>query len=308
MVPEEQPPCFIILGRYGDVIQLLPAFKAVNDRTGRQPVIMVSTGYASVLDGVSYVKPMPVHWEWWQGVPNARRLAAEQFGGGIVCQWWHESAERIQLIEQANAGGVVLQSHGQEWGVDINRWPNYGTSMWDRAGFTPEEMMHLPLVFDRRDANRERVLLSQHKGRGNKPLLLVSFAGHSSPFAPHPEVMRVVNEFAGRFQIVDLGRIKAARIYDLLGLMDAAAGMITIDTATLHLAAATKIPYLAYTRGPNDWCRSVPKGNCVKEIHYGHALQRLNEVGPLLEQWSACAGPIPAYAGGAGGGGGVMRV
>jgi len=305
MVPPEQPPCFIVLGRYGDVIQLLPAFKAVHDRTGVKPVVMISTHYADVLDGVRYVTPFPVHWDWWQGVPAARKLAAEQFGGGVVVQWWNDSPDRIRLIEQATEGGVVLQSHGHEWGVDIHRWPNYGTSMWDRAGFSPEEMMSLPLVFDRRDEKREHLLVQQHRGRGDKPLLLVSFAGFSSPFPPHPEVMQVVNQYAGRFRIVDLGRIKATRIYDLLGLMDAAVGMITIDTASLHLALASKIPYLAYTRGPNDWCRSVPKGNCVKEIHYGHALDRLNEIGPLLEEWSG-GGTRPKMAGA--GGGGVMTV
>lgn len=285
---------------------MMPAFKAVHDRTGVKPVVMVSTNYMTVLDGVSYVTPFPVHWDWWQGIPAARRLAAEQFGGGVVVQWWNDSPDRIRLIETATEGGMVLQSHGHEWGVDIARWPDYGTSMWDRAGFSPEEMMSLPLVLDRRDPHRERLLVQQHRGRGDKPMLLVSFAGHSSPFAPHPEVMAVVNQFKNRFNIVDLGRIRANRIYDLLGLMDAAAGMITIDTASLHLALASKVPYLAYTRGPNDWCRSVPKGNCVKEIHYGHALARLNELPPLLQAWANGTTPEPVAAGQ--GGGGVMVV
>lgn len=305
MIPTEQPPCFIILGRYGDIIQLCPAFRAVKQRTGLKPIVIVSTSYANVLDGVSYVQPFPVHWEWWTGVPQSRRLAAEQFGGGIVCQWWHDSADRIALIEQANSGGVVLQSHGLEWGVDINRWPNYGTSMWDRAGFTVDEMMALPLVFDRRDAGRETVLVNIHRGRNPKPMLLVSFFGHSSPFAYVPEVMAVVNRFAGRFNIVDLGHIKAARIYDLLGLMDAAAGMITIDTASLHLALATKLPYVAYTR--SDWCRSVPKGNCVREIRYHETQARLNELEPVLEQWAAGVAPQKQVPAG-GGGGGVLAV
>jgi|SRR4029077_1171562 len=301
MCPEQKPPCFIVLGRYGDIIQLLPAFKAVGDRTGLQPVIISSVHYANVFEGVSYVQVRPVHWEWWQGVPQARQLATELYGGGVVVQWWHDDPRRIKLIEQANDGGVVLQSHGHNWGVNINEWPDYGTSMWDRAGFTAEEMQTLPLVFDKRDPVREQNLVRTY-GHKSKPMLLVNFSGVSSPFGPHPEVMGEILKLSQVFHIVELGGIKATRIYDLLGLMDAAAGMVTIDTATLHLALASRIPYIAYTRGPNDWCRSVPKGNCVREIHYGDAIARLNEVVPILQSWAAHKPERAVLAGGGGGG------
>lgn len=303
MSPTEKPPCFIILGRYGDVIQLLPAFQAVKERSGHTPIVIVSTDYASVFDGVSYVQPFPVHWHWWQGVPNARRLAEEQFGGGIVCAWWNETKDRIRLIEQANAGGVVLQSHGNNWGVNIAEWPDYGTSMWDRAGFSREEMMGLPLVFDRRDAGREGVL-TRTLPRSGKPLLLVNFRGDSSPFGPHPEVMRVVNEYAGAFNIVDIGKIRCSRIYDLLGLYDLAAGLITIDTATLHLAAARNVEYVAYT--VNGWTSSVPKGRVALEVKYSDALGRLPELRPILDRWAGVVrAPAPVNGGG---GGGVMAL
>jgi len=309
MSPPEKPPCYIILGRYGDIIQLCPAFQAVHDRTGLKPIVIVSTEYQTVLDGASYVQPFPVHWNWWQGVPNSRRLAEEQFGGGLVCQWWHDSPDRIALIEQANSGGIVLQSHGLEWGVDINRWPNYGTSMWDRAGFSREEMMGLPLVFDKRDAHREALLVKQHTHPNpamRRPMLLVNFTGHSSPFAPMPEVMRVVDEFKGRFNVVDLGRIRAQRIYDLLGLYDAAVGMITTDTATLHLAAAGNIPYIAYT--VDGWTSSVPKGKCVVEIKYNDAIGRLGEIRPVLAQWGASTRAPGETVVSSGGGGGILQV
>lgn len=309
MCPAEQPPCFIVLGRYGDIIQLLPAFKAVHDRTGLKPIVMTSTHYMNVLDGVSYVTPHPIDKEWWSGVPFARQLASDLYGGGVVPQWWADDpylwGTKQSFKDLFEHGNTVLQSHGHGWGVDMADAPDYGTSMWQRAGFTPTEMMSLPLVFDRRDGHREGLLTRQHQGRGDKPLLLLSFDGKSSPFGPYPEVMEQVNKFAHRFHFVMLGSpsgsVKAARIFDLLGLMDAAAGMITIDTASLHLALASKVPYIAYTRGPGDWCRSVPKGNCVKEIHYGHATQRLNEIAPILEGWAG--GRSTPRLVGAGGGG-----
>jgi hypothetical protein len=150
MIPPTQAPCFIQLGRFGDLILLFPAFKAIYDRTGHKPIVMVSTEYASVFDGILYAKPFPVHWHWWQGIPEARRLAEEQFGGAIIPQWWHEPP-KDNLLDQQQRGGTVLQCHGHEWGINVERWPNFMTSMWERAGFTAEEMRTLPLVFDLRD-------------------------------------------------------------------------------------------------------------------------------------------------------------
>lgn len=308
MTPAEQPPVFIILGRSGDIIQLCPAFQAVFNRTGLRPIVIVSTEYQSVLDGASYVQPFPVHWSWWEGVPNARRLAAEQFGGGVVCQWWADEPFKWQKQAYQHLLGdcsIVLQSHGREWGVDIGAVPNYGTSMWTRAGFTPEEMRDLPLVFDRRDPHREALLVKQYTHQNpamRRPMLLVNFTGHSSPFAPMPEVMRVVDEFRGRLNVVDLGKIRAHRIYDLLGLFDAAVGMITTDTATMHLAAAGNIPYIGYT--VDGWTSSVPKGRCVVEIKYSQAIARLGEIRPVLAQWADMQDkqqPVTA------GGGGIFK-
>jgi hypothetical protein len=308
MVPETHAPCFIQLGRFGDLILLFPAFKAVFDRTGHKPLVIVSVDYKSVFDGISYAKPFPVHWHWWQGMPQARQLAEEQFGGAIIPQWWHESP-KDNILAQQYRGATVLQCHGQEWGVDLARWPNFMTSMWERAGFTPEEMRTLPLEFDLRDFARERLLVSSVTSRIHKPLLLVNFTGNSSPFAWVPEVMRVVNQFQHQFNIVDIGRLQAQRIYDLLGLFDVAVGLITIDTSTLHLAAGSKVPYIAYTRA--DWSSSVPKGNCVLDIKYRdeEVKGRMGEVLSMLEKWagSPAIRPKPEFTR-TGGGGGRLQV
>ena len=75
---------------------------------------------------------------------------------------------------------------------------------------------------------------------------------------------------------LDLAKIKAQRIYDLLGLYDNAAGMITTDTATLHLAAASNIPYVALIN--NGGAGSIPKGNCVLKVRYSQFQQRQKEI------------------------------
>ncbi len=309
LVPETYPPCFIQLGRYGDLILLFPCFKAIYDRTGHKPVVIVSTSYANVFEGISYAKPVPVHWEWWQGIPQARQLAESQFGGAIVPQWWNDTP-RPDLVEQQFRGGTVLQCHGHSWGVDMHKWPDFQTSMWERAGFTAEEMRALPVVFDLRDFGREKLLRKSVGAEGDgKPILLLNFAGHSSPFGPYPEVYRVVNRFADRFRIVDMTKMRAHRIFDLLGLYDVAAGLITIDTATLHLAGAGNVEYIAFTR--SDWSHSVPKGKCVLEIGYHGAEHRVEELAPVLERWAGGRGSVERQSvipTGAGGGGGVLAV
>lgn len=266
---EKGPAAFCILGRYGDIIQLLPAFKAIHDRTGQPPIVVSSTDYSSVYDGVSYVKPFPINGNWYMQIPFARDLARQHFGSCVVLPWWHETDRRDEICREQESDCItVLQSHGRNWGVDMHKNPNYGTSMWWRAGFTPEEMMTLPLVFDKRSEDRERRLVEPFQ-KFNKPLLLYNFAGQSSPFAAVPEVMRVISQFNHKFKMVDLGSLMAYRIYDLLGLMDAAAGMITIDTATLHMAPASKVPYFAYI--VDGWSQSVPKGNVKGRAFYSEA-------------------------------------
>lgn len=269
---EKGPPAFCVLGRYGDIIQLLPAFKAVHDRIGMKPIVVSSTDYTSVYDGVSYVSVFPINGSWYGQVPFARDLARQHFGSCIVPQWWHETDRHEEICrEQAQDHITVLQSHGFNWGVDMNKNPDYGTSMWWRCGFSREEMLNLPLIFDRRKLDREEALAAPYL-RSKKPLLLYNFVGNSSPFAPVPEIMQIVAPFGDRFKFVDLGRIMAHRIYDLLGLYDRAAGLITTDTATLHLAPASKVPYFAYK--VNGWSASVPKGNCKGQCFYTEALDQ----------------------------------
>jgi hypothetical protein len=273
--PVVKPPCFILLGRNGDLIQMLPAFFEIYKRTAQRPIVITSNDYAGVLDGVSYVQAVVANWQWWEGIPNAKQLADEKFGGGTVLQWWHDGATFVD-----NPGGIILQSHGRSWGIDINNWPDYGTSMWERAGFTRTEMQTLPLVFDRRDFGRELELYNRVKGRSTKPILLVNLRGESSPFAAVPEVMGILDNWGSSLNIIDLSNIRAERIYDLLGLYDRAAGLITSDTSTLHLAAGSKTPYVAYIVG--GWTSSVPKRNCKLQINYTEAakqpeLQKLAE-------------------------------
>lgn len=280
----KHPPVFCVLGRYGDLILLLPAFLEIYRRTGKKPIVIVSNEYASVFDGVSYVTPDVVKEGWWAGIPKAREMAQRKYGHVIVPQWWNDAETAADIVEDMSRGGVrVLQSHGREWGVDTKANPDFGSSMWHRAGFSRPEMLSLPLVFDRRSPEREEALVKRHVQPGRK-LLLYNFTGVSSPFGYVPEMTRLLNDFRNQFQILDLGQLRAERIYDLLGLYDRAAGLITTDTATAHLAPGSKVPTIWFT--VPGWNSSVPHGNVALHIPYDQFPKRASEIRPVLGKWA----------------------
>ena len=85
------------------------------------------------------------------------------------------------------------------------------------------------------------------------------------------------------FHVVDLGKLNCHRVFDMLVLMENAAGLITIDTLALHMVVATDLPYVAFTQ--NGWTGSMPKGNCILEIKYSQSIQRMGEIPAILEHW-----------------------
>ncbi len=261
-----KPKVFILGGRYGDIIQCLPALREFG-----KPIVITSEEYASVFEGVSYVEAMPMPVHWCDGIPKMQAMAKERFGGGTVVQWWG-----IGNIPPDYRGSFALKWNGKTLSINQKRWPTYGHSMIERIGCEG-----FILVFDKRNYERESDLL--HMLPSKKPLLLYNFTGTSSPFGYVPEIWPVLQAFKKEFHLIDIGKIKAHRIYDLLGLYDAAVGLITGDTATLHLAPASNVPYIAFTQV--GWLGSVPRGNCALNIPYNQVLRRLHEVKSVLEQW-----------------------
>lgn len=239
---------YIQLGRSGDEILLAPCWKRIFDTTGVKPVVISSREYVGVLDGMSYVQAESLDVHWYKGMPQAREFARLKYGSGNY---------------------TITQCHGHDKGVDMTKYPTFGETMWAEAGF-PNQYGQFPMVFDRRNRERENAL-TQRFMQNFKPLLLVNFQGISSPFSLGTRFMSDIMRAARDFRVVDLSKVRASRIYDLLGLYDIAAGLITIDTATLHLAGASTIPMFAFT--VDGWNSAVPQGkNCVQAIPYSQAL------------------------------------
>ena len=261
----ETNPCVVLLGKTGDLIGMLPALKMVNwiDK----PFVMVNAQFASVLDGVSYVTPWPVHFNWPTQVTQAREAAQQHFKHVVVPQFWNDSVPFSQP-----AGGQIVDFNGKKWRFDLTSWPNCQAAMAGIMGVQLKEFQSSLVDFDQRNAKRERDLAST-VSNWKKPVILFNLEGESCPFGYAPEIVKVLQPLRHLFDLVDLSKIKAERVYDLLGLYDRAACLITVDTATLHLAGAGNIPYVAFTN--DGWSRAQPKGKCVLEISYSKTLEQL---------------------------------
>lgn len=256
------------LGRTGDLILLLPCWLRIYQESGARPVVIVAREFAGLFRGVSYVEPDVINGHWYGHMPQAIQMAALKYGAGNF---------------------TVTQCGGVGHDTDQSLYPSFGEAMWSKAGFGGVAYGSLPMVFDRRNPEREGRLMAQHV-RGGKPMVLYNFTGLSSPLPAGQEIRHRLRRYEREFELVSLGAIKASCIYDLLGLYDRAAGLITIDTATLHLAAASKVPLLAYCRG--GWSSAIPKPGAMR-VEYKDAHLKLDVIDEFMQSLRA----VESYAG-----------
>lgn len=268
----------IVLGRTGDELICLPAFRLIAKRTGKPVRVVVSERFSSVLDGASYVEPITVGYDWITGIPQAKL----ENPGSLVPQFWlNPSAPEFSLAPDPSLTPLTI--NGRTLQIDTQKDTAFDVAMWRRLGFTRKKMLSTPLVLDRRSSEREAAVIEPYR-RASKPLLLVNLVSPSSPFTFLPEVVYELLKMSDRFLLVDLSRIRSLRIYDMLGLYERAAGLITCDTSTLHLAPATQLPYAAFTA--DGWRGSTPRGNCVWQCPYSQAMDRLTELSYVVASWS----------------------
>lgn len=161
---------------------------------------------------------------------------------------------------------------------------SYNLSSWKHAGFAShfEDVENFPLVIDQRDPVREQALCDTLPLAG-KPALLVNVKGGiSSPYKDADRFMEMVRaNWSHLYHVIDLSTVRAHRIYDLLGLFDRACLLITSDTATLHLAAASSIPVIALVNDI-DWLGTQPRCHCIYRVRYCEAIGNMQIVNMLV--------------------------
>lgn len=250
--------CIVQLGRYGDLLNILPVVKYIHDHYGK-PSVMVAKQFADLFDGVNY----------------AHKCV---FDGGFG-----DVEAAVELAQKKFALVIVSQVWGHTWRVP-HECESYNMESWRMAGFLDrwtdpamklELSVPIPLAMP------------------SRPSIAVCLSsGHSSPFKEWASVQAHIQDgYSGAFDVVDLATMVCDRVYDLLKWIRSARVLITSDTATLHLAAACKTPVVALV---NDaaWLATTPRCNCVLRLHYGEALSRIGEIDKVIEKYSGMAGGI----------------
>jgi len=123
-----------------------------------------------------------------------------------------------------------------------------------------------PYVFDRRNPEREQKLIPED------PFIAVATKGVSSPFAHSEDLMNGLQSRFPEYKIVDLSTIQAEKPFDLLGVLDAASCLVTIDTLHLWLANAAQCPTIALVNdlvgGVGAWRASPPPVTATATFRY----------------------------------------
>ena len=247
--------CVVELGRYGDIINILPFCLHVHN-TYRTPYLMVSAEFESLLEGVSYVHPLVVNLPHSK-LLRAMEIAERQFEFVIRSQIWGEGWNQDRHIGIFNMESWRVAGCLHEWNNETWR----------------------PL-FDQRDAERERLLLERIT-QPDKPIILVNVTSAiTAPLKDGDKLLEDIKSVwgAGGFaNIVDMGSLRLHRLFDALALMEKAHCLVTIDTSLLHLAVGSNIPVVALTN-PIPWLGSALRCNYVVNIPYDRAnAQNVNE-------------------------------
>lgn len=253
--PEEpsqakKQPSFLCLGRYGDLVNLLPVF----DLAAQEAPAMVihSHEFSSLFTGTSYL------------IPHSLELSTDKL------------SEAKEAVEGKFDPLIACQVYGDGKPQSCST-RNYNRDAWKMAGqlgnFNNRTM--LPR-FDARSPKREEELISQFV-KPVKPLVLFAIrGGYSSPFRKYADLEKPLREaLESDFQVVDLCEIKCQQIYDLLGLFDRATCLISADSVHLHLAAASQVPVCALLSDRSTWAQTAPRCNVVWKENYTMAATRV---------------------------------
>jgi hypothetical protein len=233
--------CFVQLGRFGDILNILPLMNHVN-RTEGKPLLMVHKEFAEVAQDLDYVD-------------------VDVWDGGA----WSDLSLAVEAAQSKYRKVSVCQIHGDRHQAKREA-ASFCIDAWKQAGYEKEFGRHGLFVFSH-DANAFDI----------RPDVIISSGGTSSPFQSTKELVELVESTGLKFRVIS--GVKAARLTNLLSLYERASCLITTDTATLHLAQASDIPVIALLADtPTSWHGSTPKGNCVLSLRYSEFPARKDDI------------------------------
>lgn len=253
---------FLLLGRLGDIINFLPVARDFAQRDGRPVAMVVARGFETILEGVSYVVPVVLDLE------PMDRTEGEAIARGMF--------DNLSVVQVAGRG--IKADRIEE---------SYNRDSWRMAGYS--DRWHDPMlrtVFDRRNYARERELIRKILPDTEKPVVLINCrSAYSAPFAGWQAFQEaIITHWSDVVHFVDIGDYRADRFFDMLGVMELSAGMITVDTATLHLVSACGLPVIHLGPSLGRWRTSTPRCHTLVTVIQEEWKNHLNAVHASIGQ------------------------
>ena len=238
IIQQHEPPIVFADHKHGDLLTLLPAMKRLHE-SGRKVVYVCPRPYGQTLEGLDWVKCIEI------------------------------DEENMDVVE------AVARQHGEliETRSIRPRMRNWSIQSWARTGLAESQFHSLPLVIENRRPDAEAALAKKHI-QGGRPLVLVNCAGLTSPYAHGEKLLTYLRGKLRGCEILDLSTLRAERFRDLLGLYEKADVLISVDTGTLHLAYALRMPTIAI-RADDPWLASEPREHW--KLHLTHAESATDE-------------------------------
>lgn len=249
---------WVTVGRYGDLCNTLSL--VLHDyQQGNQPTVVVGDEWSGLMDGVGYADCLK-----WHG----------SYAKPLLAKTWAESLKRFDEI-------YVPQCYGQMFDRQCS---NFCEEAYRLVGLR-HLWGQLPLVFDRRNRARENALGLKYTPDYTKSTVLVATKGISHPFPYRDELWQALQPLSATHELIDLSEIKANRFYDLLGFMERAQYLVTVDTGILHLARALPLlPVITLIPGNGQSWDVAPRfKEHIARIYFDEFQSRKGEIVSLIK-------------------------
>ena len=180
----KDPSAIVQIGRFGDLVNVLPAVRMIAHRDESKPVVVVGKEFYKILEGVTYA-------------------TSDVFDGA--------NGDLNAAIQYAKDNYKDVRV-GQVWGTDykvIQKCSAYNVDNWERLGLAERWSDSVLPTFDARAYARERKAIEANTKKIPLPIVLVSLSGGvTSKVARGDKIKEIIkSNFGGRAQIVDLDSI-----------------------------------------------------------------------------------------------------
>lgn len=250
---------FVQLGRIGDILNILPAIKLFSSTNYHSKIpLIVHSSMVAVTGRVSYVGVIPYGGDI-NNVSDATRLAEQQKKEVRVAQLFSNSGLLPEISDAYNYDQYIRSGCKGLFGK--------ASLELDARCYDFEEQWLNDLVTPKR------------------PFVCVNFNGHSSPFLYKSQVMDSIKSAVPEHAIVDLDLHRTEYYTDQVVALDECDCLVTIDTATLHLANASHCPVMAFIsdNNGNKWFGTKPIRSWNWSCRYSETLSKLEEFSETLK-------------------------